>query len=198
MFILRGVGFSAEQLEDALATLGEVLEARGHRFEVVAIGGGGLLLLRVIERPTKDLDLVGVITERGLATAEPLPAPLQEACRDVAQLLGLAADWLNAGPTRLLDYGLPQGFLERVSTRSFGGLLVHVADRIDQIHFKLYAAIDQGPRSKHFQDLLRLAPSADELLVAARWTRTHDTSDGFREHLREALSTLGVEVPDDL
>jgi len=73
------MSFDAALLEEALATLGEVLDARGHRFEVVAVGGGGLLLLRVIERPTKDLDLVGVLTPAGLVSAEPLPAELVSA-----------------------------------------------------------------------------------------------------------------------
>lgn len=38
-----------------------------------------------------------------------------------------------------------------------------------------------------------LSPTTDELLQAARWTRTHDTSDGFREMLERALRYLGVE-----
>ena len=36
--------------------LGELLADRGHAVELVAIGGGSLLLLGLIERPTKDLD----------------------------------------------------------------------------------------------------------------------------------------------
>ncbi len=190
--------FDAELLEDALATLGEVLDARGHRFEVVAVGGGGLLLLGVIRRPTKDLDLLGVLTPAGLVSAEPLPTELGSASRDVAAALGLAPDWLNAGPTQLLDLGLPHGFLGRVSRRTYGGLIVHLAARFDQIHFKLYAAIDQGPRSKHFQDLVKLDPAPDELVAAARWAMSHDPSDAFREMSRQALHALGVEVPDDL
>ena len=36
-------------------SLGAVLESREHRFEVVAIGGGSLLLLGLTRRPTKDI-----------------------------------------------------------------------------------------------------------------------------------------------
>lgn len=46
--------FSSESLEDALELLGELLTDRGEEVEVVAIGGGSLLLLGLIERATKD------------------------------------------------------------------------------------------------------------------------------------------------
>ncbi|HEX9505387.1 MAG TPA: hypothetical protein VGA62_05215, partial [Acidimicrobiia bacterium] len=72
----------------------------------------------------------------------------------------------------------------------------HLAGRTDLICFKLYAAVDQGPRSKHFADLQELAPTRDELLVAARWTLTHDTSSGYRGELVKALAVLGVEIND--
>jgi hypothetical protein len=40
-------------------------------------------------------------------------------------------------------------------------------------------------------------PAAEELLEAARWARTHDPSDGFRQQLVEALTALGVEGVED-
>lgn len=105
-------------------------------------------------------------------------------------------NWLNPGPAGLMDFGLPRGFLDRVQTQEFGdGLIVHFASRLDQIHFKLYALVDQGA-GKHEQDLRALSPTADELIQAARWTRTHDLSEGFREMLERALRYLGVENAD--
>ena len=62
--------------------------------------------------------------------------------------------------------------------------------------FKLYAAVDQGPKSKHFRDLRLLTPTRDELINAGRWCQTHDTSEPFRDMLLEALATLGVENAD--
>ena len=35
------------------------------------------------------------------------------------------------------------------------------------------------------------APTADELLAAARWTRTQDPSEGFRFNLAQMLTHLG-------
>jgi hypothetical protein len=62
---------------------------------------------------------------------------------------------------------------------------------LDQVHLKLYAAVDQGP-GKHEADLRALEPTRDELLAAARWTLTHDPSSGYRHVLEQALVALGV------
>jgi hypothetical protein len=43
-------------LDEALKTLGEVLEARGLTYEIVAIGGSALMLLGLVSRPTRDHD----------------------------------------------------------------------------------------------------------------------------------------------
>ena len=192
------VDFDATTLEEALATLGELLESRGHAFDVVVIGGGSLLLLRLLSRPTKDLDVLALARADALERAQPFPDPLRVAVQDVAATLNLDEDWLNPGPTSLLDFGLPEGFRQRLQSRTYGGLTVRIADRRDQIFFKLYAAIDQGPRSKHAQDLRRLAPSRDELIAAARWARTHDPSEGFRVTCVQALASFGVEDGDAL
>jgi len=150
----------------------------------------------LIERSTKDLDLVGLIAGDKLTKPVPLPAALDQAANDVARLMKLPAGWLNAGPASMLDLGLPNGFLARTIRRDYGGLVVHLASRYDQVCFKLYAAADDSPRGKHFADLKELAPSTDELRSAARWTMTHDPSDGFRQVLVQVLAALGAELDD--
>ncbi len=175
---------------------GDLLAHRGHEIEVAAIGGGSLLLLGLIERSTKDLDLVGLVVRERLVKPVPLPPALREAADDVAQLMKLSPGWLNAGPASLLDLGLPDGFLERTVRRNYGGLTVRLASRYDQVCFKLYAAADDSPRGKHFADLKELAPAADELRAAARWVTTHDPSEGFRLILSQVLAVLGVEWND--
>jgi len=185
------------QLETALRALGELLEARGLHYEVVLIGGGNLILRGLVTRPTtKDLDLLGEWTADGVKPMRPMPEPLRIAVVDVARTYGLASDWVNLGPESLLDPGLPAGFLERLERHDYGGLVAWLADRFDMVCFKLYATVDQGPRSWHLQDLGELRPNRDELLVAARWTVTHDPSPGYRSLLVDALSRLGVEVAD--
>jgi hypothetical protein len=110
----------------------------------------------------------------------------------VTRDFGLDENWLNAGPTELLRWGLPDGFWARVVTRRYAeALAVHFASRLDQIHFKLYATVDQAG-GRHEADLRALRPSQEELIAAARWSVTHDPSPGYRTVLLEALRTLGV------
>lgn len=183
-----------EELEAALAALGELLTARGVRYELVLVGGGNLILRGLITRPTtKDLDILGERVLDLIRPLRPMPQVLHDAVIDVGRAFRLAEDWLNVGPDSLLDLGLPDGFAERLDRRDFGGLVVWLAGRYDMVCFKLYAAVDQGPRSRHFQDLGELHPDGDDLLEAARWASTHDPSPGFRSLLVETLGALGVE-----
>ena len=71
--------------------------------------------------------------------------------------MGLVDNWLNNGPSRdeggLFQMGLPVGFAERLKERVYGlRLTVYFAGRLDQIHFRLYAATDRG--GVHIDDLL--------------------------------------------
>jgi hypothetical protein len=198
MCILRGMDtIGRAQLETALAALGELLAARGLHYELVLVGGGNLILRELIPRPTtKDLDVLGARTPDGVAQVRPMPEPLRDAVMDVGRAFGLADDWLNTGPDSLLDLGLPDGFVERLERRDYGGLVAWLAGRFDMVCFKLYAAADQGLRSRHFQDLRDLGPARDDLLVAGRWAVSHDTSPGFRSLLVETLRALSVEDAD--
>jgi hypothetical protein len=179
---------------ELLEALGEQLAASGAgHTELVVIGGSALLALDLISRPTRDVDIVAFLSGQTLIEPRPLPTELVSAGRRVARDFGLPESWLNAAPADLLEFGLPDGFVDRLERHDYGeALTVHFASRFDQIHFKLYAMVDQGA-GKHEADLRNLDPTREELLAAARWTRTHDPSEGFREQLLAALAHLGVE-----
>lgn len=181
-----------ETFEEPLAALGQLLEERGLRYDLYAVGGGALQLLGLITRPTRDIDIVGKVEGQRILSMATLPAPLTRAIEDTARLFRISPQWVNTGPQSLLDLGLPDGAIGRAHRRQWGGLVLNIADRRDQIFFKLYAAADQGPRSKHFDDLRRLEPTPDELRDAAAWARTHDPSEGFGIELGAALRDLGV------
>ncbi|MBV9822683.1 MAG: hypothetical protein JO144_10630 [Actinobacteria bacterium] len=178
------------ELEEALETLGAVLEGRGEAYELLVAGGSSLLLLGLISRPTADLDVIGLAEHGSYVKADRFPPGLARAVSDVAATLELAPSWLNNGPAALMDFGLPDGFQERIERRRFGALQVHIPARADMICFKLYAAVDQGPRSKHFQDLREMLPTAAELSAAAVWCQSQDLSSGFEGDLRAAIARL--------
>jgi len=98
-------------LNRALETLGSYLSDKGLKYEVAAIGGGALLLLGCIIRPTRDLD-VALLDENVLISAHPLPAPLLTAIREVGLALKLPENWDQFSSRRLMENG-PTGRIPR-------------------------------------------------------------------------------------
>lgn len=144
---------SRDAAERLLSALGEQLAAAGERYELVVIGGSGLLALGIIERSTRDVDLLALRSDDELGSAKPMPAALEAARNLVARDFSLPDDWLNPGPTDLLDFGLPEGFIDRLERRDYGR-------------------------------------------AAARWSRSHDPSEGYAQILGEVLAHMGVKDVD--
>ncbi len=183
---------SSGALEPVLAALGEQLAAKPARLHLVVIGGSGLLAMGLSDRATQDVDVVAFVRDGQLVIAAPFPEALGEAARRVADDFGLKTDWLNPGPTSLLDHGLPDGFEERMATVDYGSALkVSFASRLDQVHLKLYAfATRREPRDQ--ADLRRLEPTPEELTAAAAWARTHNMPGPFDDELAAALRAFGM------
>jgi hypothetical protein len=156
---------SADAGDRLLNALSVQLEQLGAAYELVVIGGSALLALGLVARPTQDVDVVAVRVDERLESISPFPRVLEIARDRVARDFQLPTSWLNDGPA--------------------------VLSRFDQIHFKLYAAVDQGP-GKHESDLRALSPSENELIAAARWSRLHDPSAGYLQQLTLALAAMGV------
>jgi hypothetical protein len=180
-------------LDGAMTLLGNLMVARKRSpIHLVVCGGSALIALNLVTRTTKDVDVLATMTDGQLNCARPLPDWLREDANAVRTELNLPDNWLNDGPAdeNLFRLGLPAGVAGRLVQREFGpALKVSFISRYDQIYFKLYAAADQGGR--HFTDLKKLSPTADELLAAARWTFTQDVSAGFRLIVGEVLQALG-------
>ncbi len=187
--------FGREILDRALSLLGEILATRGHPpNHFVVCGGSSLLALGLISRTaTRDVDVLARLEACRLVQVKPLSASICEAAEAVRAELDLPADWFNTGPAddSFFRLGFPVGIEERLTHRTYGpALTIGFVGRYDQIHFKLYAAADQGP-GRHVADLRDLHPTADELLAAARWTRLQDPSEEFLLVLAELLTHLG-------
>jgi hypothetical protein len=189
------VKFDSTRLDELLSALDRQISLVGGRdVGLVVCGGSALAALGLVRRTTRDVDVLGLArtTPGGIVVErlERLPEPLASAALKVARDFNLPADWLNLGPAPQVGMGLPDGFGGRVEQRRYGSrLTVYYASRYDQVHFKLYAAVDQD--SYHVQDLALLRPTGDELLAAARWTLTQDVSSTFRDSLKEFLRTSG-------
>ena len=184
---------SPGQLDEILSALAELLAVANAGAHLVVIGGSGLVAIGAITRPTRDVDVVALEHDGELIPADPLPPSLEQAAAIVARDFGLEPNWLNAGPTSLLDLGLPPGFAGRLMTRSYGSSLrVSFAARVDQVFFKLYAAADRR-EPRDFADLRSLEPTANELRDAARWARTHNAPGPFDDELARTLRDLGLE-----
>jgi len=185
----------SETLEQALKLLAEKLDFdRAEPASLVVCGGASLIALGLVNRTTKDVDVLALMSEQGqLLPSQPLPESVSRAVSEIAGQLDLYPNWLNGGPTDLLKWGLPEGFRDRLMRRDYGTRLTiwHVS-RLDQIHFKVFAATDAGP-GRHVDDLLQLRPTKAELLSAARWALTQDASEGFVLVLKDMLRELSHE-----
>lgn len=188
---------SGDNIDEIMAALdGQIRLLGGGPVKVVVCGGTALAVLGLVDRTTKDVDVLAFARERGdgivLEKAAPFPDWLEEAATRVGLDFSLPPGWFNAGPTGQLDLGLPDGCVERLVLVRYGDALeVLYLHRVDQIHFKLFAAVDRG--GYHIQDLLALAPSEAEMTAAARWVVTQDVSEPFRGLLAQLLVRIGHE-----
>lgn len=154
----------------ALQELGRALADRGLSFQVAVVGGSALLLRKLRDRPTADVDVVASARrDEALRPRFTLPEPLRDAAADVALSLGLEDNWINAASAALIGDKLPEGYRSRMDSHVFDGLVVSVLGREDLVRLKLYAASDEGPGSWHVDDLRGMAVSDDELDRARAW-----------------------------
>ena len=180
-------------LQSALTALGDLLAADGEEVRLVAVGGAALHLQGLVDRTTQDVDVIGRVREEGddMTHPEPLPEPVVRAARAVARDLGLPEDWLNTEIAAQWRTGLPPGLADDLTWRRFGGppggLVLGLVGRRTLVALKLFAAVDRGPRSVHFQDLRALAPTREELDAAAAWVRTQDESPVFADMVGQVV-----------
>ena len=179
------------KLNEALLLLNEqLILTDAPATEIVVCGGSALIATGLVPRTTQDVDIVALIQSNVLIDSEPLPDYLLNAADNVGTILSLPADWLNNGPASQFQMGLPPGFQERLTTVVVGKkLTIHYIGRYDQIFFKTFASADRG--GYHVSDLKALNPAEDELIAAAKWCITQDTSEAFRMILKDMFKQLG-------
>ena len=189
------------EIERVFDALGELLIAEGTEFGIIILGGAALNLLGIVERTTRHVDVLAITSstlDNGLpilTPPEPLPEPLKRATERVARDFRLPEDWVDTTMGLQLQTGLPPGLERRIHWRRYGGLVVGLIDRYDLVFFKLYAAAESGgPASVHYQDLLALRPTREELEDAVAWVRQQDPSSGFSMILDQVMQRLTTDV----
>lgn len=111
-------------LRPTIEAFDQHLAGVGLRFEGVVIGGSALVLMGVVSRLTKDVDVL----------VPALPDVIANAARDFAKQQrqaghDVADDWLNNGPMQLGDV-LPAGWRERVEPLFQGDALAKLGMRL--------------------------------------------------------------------
>lgn len=177
--------------EDMLRALGEVLEQLGERADLVVCGGMALVLQRMSSRPTRDIDAMGVVEERGgrLEIRKPILSPrLRQAIERVGNLYGKGRNWLNTAAILLHDETrLPEGLIDRAAVREYGSCLtVRLCSRADMVSLKIWAAVQRtGP---DIDDLIEMRTTEEETLNGFEWCLEQGAG---REELLLILTELG-------
>jgi hypothetical protein len=160
------------------------------RFEGVLIGGSALGLMGIIQRPTRDFDIL----------VPELPLAISNAARDFASAqrqagVDLRDDWLNNGPMQLGNV-LPTGWRERVQLVFDGqAVVLSTLGRSDLLKSKVFALCDRGT---DLPDCIALAPTAQELTESLPWLEAQDGNELWPSHVRATIADLARRLDHGL
>lgn len=162
------------------------LRGLGLRFEGVVIGGSALGLMGIIQRPTRDFDILVAALPPAIAAAARLFALAQrESGTD------LFDDWLNNGPMQLADV-LPAGWRARVQLIFEGkSLVLSTLGRPDLLKSKLFALCDRGT---DLFDCIALAPMPEELAECLPWLEQQDGNGLWPAHVIATVADLAQRL----
>lgn len=162
------------------------LSARGLSFSAIAIGGAALSLMGIINRETRDCDIL-----------EPeLPEYIKRAANEFAREIRrqgeiISDDWLNNGPEQLKQI-LPKGWSNRLVPLFAGkSLQLMTLGREDLLKSKLFAYCDRGT---DLNDCILLNPTRSELIEQYDWLKVQDAHPKWANHVQDRLIDLGDKL----
>lgn len=162
------------------------LQARGLSFEAVVVGGSALALLGIIDRPTRDVDVLFPGVSNDIAEAA-----RRFAAEMSARGQRLDPDWVNAGPAQVAA-ALPAGWERRLRPLFDGeAIRLQTLAQNDLLLTKLFALCDRGT---DLADCIALAPSADALRHAENWLLQQDASEVWPALVRDTLRHLAQRL----
>src|SRR5262245_67270 len=185
--------FDATLMATLLHAVGAHLEAAGVALSIVVVGGAALALRGWIARTTQDVDVIALADAAGVLSPPRFPDALVRAVERVARDFNLPEHWLNGVVGAQWRTGLPAGLADDLEWRVFLALRVGLAGRSTLIALKLFAAVDKGHASVHFQDLLELAPADDELARAKDWVLTQDIAPEWPDLVTQVVDHVRTQ-----
>jgi len=167
-------------MQKVILEFDEFLAEHGLRFEGIVIGGGALRLLEIVNRATKDIDILD----------PEIPEEIKRAASKF--IIGhtndknerLMNDWFNNGPKSLCNL-LPKGWRDRAELCFSGkALSLKTLNRSDLVLSKLFAFCD---RETDLHDLLKMKVTDEELKASESWVKYQDASPLWPPHVEEAF-----------
>ncbi len=169
--------FSPENSDALFRRLDEELSKLNERRVLIACGGGALIAMKITERRTRDIDII----------APAIDPTLQDIAIRLAQEFGLSKQWLNNGPSSLAR-DLTSGWEGRTVSVFRGKCLeLKALGREDLLATKLYAFCD---REDDFEDVIKLAPTHEELNRLVPWVLARDASSYWPERVQTCFERL--------
>ena len=164
-------------ITDTFRRLDLELKSVGLQREFFICGGAALIVLGVISRETKDIDVV----------SPKLDEEFKALATKVGERFGLHEGWINNGPDDLLR-NLEPGWKSR-STLIYNGeaLRIYSLSRQDMLNTKLWAACD---RIEDIQDIIQMKPTEAELNKAKEWTLRCDASEIWPKIVEQCLAHI--------
>jgi len=164
--------------EEMLSALGTVLEEQGTvPVDIVVCGAMALLLQGIIDRPTRDIDGLGLVVdeEGSLALRKPLmSSEFNAAVERVGSLYHEGKHWFSTAAITLHDdTELPVDLVEKALVRRYGKrLTIRLCSRRHMVYLKMWAAIDRG--EPDIGDLIKMQVSVEEARAGAEWCLQQD------------------------
>ncbi|MDH5676327.1 MAG: DUF6036 family nucleotidyltransferase [Myxococcales bacterium] len=156
-------------------------------YQATVIGGAALQLMGVIDRPTKDCDVLD----------PELPPDVVKAADDYAATLGgsLSPGWFNNGPISVTRT-LPADWTSRVRLLYSGeAIVLRTLGREDLLRSKLFALVD---RNIDQPDCVALKPARQELHALLPWLDDQDGNEQWPDYVRVVLGRLAQDLGYEL
>lgn len=156
------------------------------RLDAVIVGGSALALLGVVDRQTRDVDVLTPILSAELMDAS---IAFARHVRENGQIL--ADDWMNNGPSEVASL-LPSGWEQRTRYIYQDQMIsLQTLGYEDLLKTKLFALCDRGT---DLADCIALQPTVNQVRDAEEWLAAQDAHPAWPVHVHDTLEDLIVRL----